>query len=361
MQAPQPPEIEKLLIPISSESPAGEFLRYQGRYDAIQEARQEDDPALPRGVWQTRLKRADWRKVETLCVDALENLSKDLQIGAWLLEAMIHRYGFVGVREGLKLLAGLCERFWPTLYPPVDEEDLEGRLAPIVWINTKLYPKLKLIPVTRPQGEAEVLTYTFADKERGDMIESLPPKQRINQEDELSQAAFLKSVMQTSISFYARQAKYLTACLAHLQYLDSLLEEKCGSQAPGLGQFRETLEHINYAVTGFLREKQEAQAQTEAGSAKEAPAEEAEHFAENTAFTGTSALSIRSRDQAYRILAQVADYLMIREPHSPVPHLIKRAVAWGRMSLPELLAELVNNESDLAEIFKLLALEDRDA
>ncbi|GBC62147.1 type VI secretion system protein TssA [Desulfonema ishimotonii] len=355
--SPFPPDVERLLHPISAEKPSGEFLLYEGTYDRIRDARRADDPNLPRGVWETDLKKADWREVTELCFDALENRTKDLQIAVWLLEALLHRYRFDGVREGLKLLAGLCEKFWDSLYPEIEADDLYGRIAPAEWMNRKLSIRLKLIPVTRPDSRnAGVPSYTFADKERSDLIGHLPEKEKINLEDEITQAAFLRSVMYTPKSFYAEQVRTLTACLAHLEYLDSLLEEKCGSEAPGLREFRETLEHIRDLANGFLkaREKEEKDHETEApGSAAtdgDGPT------ADDDALTGTTTLSIRSRAQAYRILSEVADYLLIREPHSPVPHLLKRAVRWGDMSLPDLLQELVNDDNDRYEIFKLLAL-----
>jgi len=46
------------------------------------------------------------------------------------------------------------------------------------------------------------------------------------------------------------------------------------------------------------------------------------------------------------------------EPHSPAPYLVKRAIQWGNMTLPELLPELVRNQSELAELFRLLQLGD---
>jgi len=65
----------------------------------------------------------------------LERRTKDLQIAGWLLEAWLHLHGFRGVEAGLRLLAGLCENFWNDLYPNLDGDSLESRIAPIEWIN----------------------------------------------------------------------------------------------------------------------------------------------------------------------------------------------------------------------------------
>lgn len=64
--------------------------------------------------------------------------------------------------------------------------------------------------------------------------------------------------------------------------------------------------------------------------------------------------ALTSRADAYRRLEEAADYLMRTEPHSPVPYLVKRAVGWGAMPLEELLQELLDSESDLKQIYRLL-------
>ena len=68
--------------------------------------------------------------------------------------------------------------------------------------------------------------------------------------------------------------------------------------------------------------------------------------------------SIRSREEAYRLLEAVAAYLQKTEPHSPTPYLVKRAVTWGRMSLSDLMQEIVREEGDIGRFFSLLGIKD---
>src|SRR6185369_12144971 len=119
-------DLEGLLQPISEDAPSGESLRYSGVYDEITEARRADDD-LDQGAWQTDLKVADYRKVIDIAVPALRSKTKDLQICAWLSEALIKQYGFAGLRDSLKLLAGIQELYWDTLHPEIDEGDMGGR------------------------------------------------------------------------------------------------------------------------------------------------------------------------------------------------------------------------------------------
>src|SRR5437764_9247531 len=119
LEQPSVIDIDGLLQPIAGENPSGESLRYAGVYDEISEARRADD-TLNRGDWQEELKVADYRKVIALAVPALTSQSKDLQIGAWLSEALMKEHGFAGLRDSMKLLAGLQEQFWETLHPEID-------------------------------------------------------------------------------------------------------------------------------------------------------------------------------------------------------------------------------------------------
>ena len=138
----------RLLAPISDDGPAGEDLRYTDVYDQVQKARREDDPSLPQGVWQTKLKQADWPTVGAVCAEALATRSKDLQLAAWLLEARFHLEGLPGVRSGLALLSELCTRYWEGLYPGSPDE-LGARLSPVHWLNEKFALRLRQIPVSQ--------------------------------------------------------------------------------------------------------------------------------------------------------------------------------------------------------------------
>ena len=53
-----------------------------------------------------------------------------------------------------------------------------------------------------------------------------------------------------------------------------------------------------------------------------------------------------SREEAYRQLLLIAEYLARTEPHSPVPYLIRRGVEWGNKPLSELLGELISADAE---------------
>jgi len=350
-------DIERYLAPIPGDDPAGEALRYEGTYDKIQEARKEEPAQLPQGIWERELKRANWDQVMELCLEVLENRSKDIQVAAWLVEALICLHGQAGFRDGLKFLLKLVEAFWEDAYPPLEEDDLLGRLAPFIWLNEKVSLKLKFVPVTAPHS-MDAQPYSYGDWESAHRLEKLAAKEpsavaRAESEGRATRAKFLGSVMFTDGRFYLNQAQQIEESIDLLADLNSLLDEKCGPEAPSLNMLKENLENILGLVNNFLKEKQ-IEAPADATVVEQDPDQPDDAAAERGDQLAT--LSIKSRDEAYRMLAAAADYLIIHEPHSPTPHLVRRAVSWGRMSLTELLRELIQDDSNLRQIFNLLGV-----
>ena len=121
-------DIDAILAPIPGDNPAGEDLRYSPIYDEIKEARRADDP-LDRGDWQREIKTSDWDKVIAVSVEALTGKTKDLQIGAWFVEALTMSEGFEGFVAGIKILSGFLRDSWDNLYPGIDDGDLDYRVV----------------------------------------------------------------------------------------------------------------------------------------------------------------------------------------------------------------------------------------
>lgn len=347
-------DVRGLLEPVPGSHPAGESLRYEGTFDRISDARREDDPTLSQGIYKSNLKRADWATVEAICIEALSTRTKDLQIAGWLLEAWLHRYGFAGVAEGLRLMSGLCEEFWNDMYPALELGDVEGRLAPFEWLEQKLSLKLKQIPLTAPDQTGE--SYSYVDWESACHFENLAMKDPQALQQALAKinpsvATFRAAVSATDRSFYVDLLEDVEEAIDTCVSIEQVLDQKCGKYAPGLGQFKYALGAIHQLVSQDLHARN---AEPEAAAEEEElfPAEAADEIGIELWTTGP----IRNRTDAYRRLSEAADYLLRTEPHSPTPYLVQRAVEWGNMSLPELLQQIVRNEGELDEIDRLLRL-----
>ena len=345
--------VSTLLSPISAKSPSGEPLRYEGAYDKIMEARREDE-ALEQGVWKRELKRADWNLVNRLCLEALQHRTKDLQIAAWLLESWIHLRGFPGVRAGCEVLVGLCRTFWDSMYPSL--EDPEYRLSPLHWIDEKLSTQLKFIPITSPENSDTCLPYTLADWESAFHREQAKQQMALAKDSQTVTIEMIhQSAWLTSTSFFDGLTEDTRDAFTFCTELEGIFDQAFGKDSCSLRQFRIVLESILTlipSVAGDRDAEEEAQPEDSA---------DYEYALEPVMSHETVAIPllppIRSRAEAYRRLAEVADYLIRTEPHSPAPYLIRRAISWGGMTLEQLLPELVASDAALKDLERLLKIE----
>ena len=348
-------DVAALLEPITGNSPCGEYLLYEGTYDRIKEARREDDVSLERGVWKHNLKRADWPAVESMCIRALEEYTKDLQIAAWLLEAWLHLHGFAGLREGLLLMDSLIRKFWDGLYPPMPDGDLDYRLGPLLWMNDRIPTAVKMVCITQPDS-SDVRAYCWADWEIASRNEQAGKSVKAEPAGEgITQARFQQSALVTPTDFLIAQVQSLDAVLEACAQLSRTLDEKCnGDHAPSLQQITAVLEQIHGLLDSILNQRDVNPAlppvETVSG-ASVLPGNVSDSR------TTSSEGIVRTRAEAYRRLSEAADFLVRTEPHSPAPYLVRRAIAWGSMSLEELLPQLIQNGSELKEIFRLLQID----
>jgi len=94
-----PLHIRDLLQPVAGDNPGGTDIRYEPVLDKIRQARIEELD-LPAGEYTRERKTADYGLVVKLATEVLTKQSKDLQVAAWLTEALLQRDGVGGFRTG---------------------------------------------------------------------------------------------------------------------------------------------------------------------------------------------------------------------------------------------------------------------
>ena len=335
---------EDILNPIPGDNPSGQDLRYAPVYDKIKEARREDDD-LNQGDWQRERKVADHVAVVKLAQEAIATQSKDLQLAAWLAESLIKTKGFAGLFDGLTLCHGLIEKFWDTLYPAIEDGDLELRAMPLDWIGSRLDLPLKGVALCKDGYNF------FQHKESRGVIaedqakskEQKAEREKALKEGKLAPEIFDRSFGETPKAFYAEAEKTLDTCLGTLKALNELCEGKFGDAAPGFGKLRTGLDDVRHLVHGFLQKKREfepdpvEEAPPPAAEASGEPAEGAPAAAAGAVpgldLTYTMKASAEPPDRSAAIgnVAAAAQFLRKREPYSPAPYLMLRGLRWGEL------------------------------
>ena len=267
-------DVEAILAPIEGENPAGESLRYTPLYDEIQEARRADD-ILDRGDWQHEIKTSDWGRVYVLTTEALTEKTKDLQLAVWLLEALCYTQGFAGVSTGLKILTGFLQDFWETVYPEIEDDDLDFRVGPLEFLNEKVWMPIKQISLTdrsstpgyswmkwqesRQVGSEKDTLNQFGDVD-DDKVET---RKELIAEGKITTEDFDGAVKSSSRAFYETLAGDIAACLEGFKIFDETVDEKFGKEAPRLAEFKNALEDCDHVISRILKEKRELEPDAE--------------------------------------------------------------------------------------------------
>lgn len=348
--------IEKLVTPLSEAQPSGPYLKYEDVYFNIQQARTADDSSLPMGVWDHDLKKAEWNRVIELCSTTLNQKSKDIQLGVWLLEAGIHRFGFAGLAPALFIIYSLCEKFWEDVHPQIEHDDLEYRINPIVWANDKLLPPLRLVPIIPAIEEGK--SYCWADWlqvcKQSDSSKkrdaNLPSKDEL-----LSQFKRMASGVLQDLS------KQIQDALIMSERLVSLLDSYCMEYAPSLGHIQNLLGEISSFVEDELRYRGCFSApEATAGSVPaKVTAEISDNEGTELRLSGSadSPEAVSGRNKTYQDVEKAARMLLKIDPHSPAPYLILQACRWGTMDTRELYKELFVECGGQLNIFELLGVD----
>ena len=358
--------VESLLVPISDENPAGENLQYSGLHDEIREARRADDD-LEQGDWKRDLKTADWWQVFSLSTDALTEKTKDLQVCAWLAESLVKLHGLAGLRDGLKIMRGLHEQFWDTIYPEIDEGDLDARANALAFMDRQTAIAIKDVQVTSASSGANFSYAQYEDSKQFEIPEDLSAlsseqieridelKAQIAEEHKLTTDDWGKAKRATRRAFFEELYALLDECWVEYQSLDQVMDEKFGRQTPGLGDLRKTLDAIRSLVGNIVKEKRISEPYPDELQQDSGVEAEGDGSGAYTIVPGTNG-SIKARQDAFRRLSEVADYFRVTEPHSPVTYLVERAIKWGQMPLELWLADVIKDGGVLGQLRETLGI-----
>jgi type VI secretion system protein ImpA len=120
-------DVEALLQPVTPDQPCGVNLDevFDADFDQVRQLVAGSvggegmvvDPAAGDGA-----READWRGVRDRCLKLLTK-TKDVRVVAYLTLALLKLDGLNGLRDGLKLLRQMLERYWDGVHPALDSED----------------------------------------------------------------------------------------------------------------------------------------------------------------------------------------------------------------------------------------------
>lgn len=338
-------ELALLAAPIPGDAPAGADLREdfspQSPYYRLRDARAEARELERRADHDPEADSAppqQWRQVRELAFRALSERTKDLEIAAWLTEALVRHQGLSGLAAGARLIAELVEAFWEGgLYPLPDEDGVATRVAPVTGLNgqgsdgTLMQPLRKIELFAMPDG-APVRVWQYTQSEN---LEGIGDEARRQQRVAANEAFVRAAGMAGATRFTALRAE-VKAALDAWTLMDERLAARTGPDAPPTGRVRDLLLTMlkiaeRYAPPEPARDGPPPNEATEAAATDDAAPAEGQASANRPV----------SREAMLRELERIAEYFRRTEPHSPLAYTLEEAVRRGRLTWPELLQEVV--------------------
>lgn len=387
---------DDLLAPISDEAPSGEYLKdnrslfrgYRNEFNMAQSSFRQlvEDPATLENTELVEANTTNWNKLSESCHLCLATKSKDLEIFSWFTVAQLFTaQPLQNLSNSLATMAAAVDAFWPTLHPTLPEKKRRGsseqeqavevtehRIKPLLQLvgdtaeSGLLYMPLQMLPLV---GNIDFGRFYKAEKEG--TLSTLKDEAVIAYGHE-------KSEVEERISS-------LGSALETLTTLESVLSDKCrdvGATPISFRFIKDSLERLISALKFLVGEQfahwpldpkpieaeealelPNAQVNTEAMAEQITASEslvqdvslessiEHQHLPVAPVYTS----GVATREQALANLQSIADYFLENEPHSPIYLLLKRAIRWGGMSLPELLEELVGDNSAVQQRIEHLA------
>jgi type VI secretion system protein ImpA len=328
--------VEKLLLPVSPKQPCGPDLSYDPRFDAL-EAVLKGKPEVEMGSVKKPAEPPDWAELRDKSAEFLRQ-SKHLRVATMMCCGLLKTGGLAGFLDGLQLVRGLLEQYWPKLYPLLDADDnndptqrlniLLSLTAPRGSVNSWLsfMDYLYNAPICQPKGAPPVTFDDILNSKRNKAGEGVPAN--TTESDRL--AAAMRDAGSNPLAVHHET---LRKTLETVQGIDLFLSTTLGAgNTINFEVLEKTLREMLAGLEPYL-----------AGGGTDRGAESGAASAGkgSSGFAGVPVRgSIRSREDVVRAIDGICDYYRQVEPSSPVPYLLRRAQKLVKMDFVQAVQEL---------------------
>jgi type VI secretion system protein ImpA len=314
-------DVGKLLTPISEGVPSGPNLEYDPAFAALERAAAGKAEQAIGGV-VTPAEPPEYNQVFDAARALLER-TKDLRIAGHLARALLFRNGVSGLAEGLELIRGLLQGFWPSLHPQLDPEDDNDPTMRITALSGLTTPAL----ILDLRGSALVSSRALGPVSLADIAPagSAPDTARI--------AGVFADV---ELGALEAAAQSLGAASAALQAIEAVFEAQAGSRGPDLAPLIEYFHKARVALEPRIAERQAAQAAASAEASAAASGGSAPGLSQPRGLSG----DILTREDVVKALEKISQYYQRHEPSSPVPLVVERCRRLVTMSFMEILTDV---------------------
>jgi len=343
-------------------------------YSAIRDARSvartqeraaDNDPE--RGIGTP----AEWRTVESLTSQALTSHTRDLELASWLTEALTRRHGLSGLALGARVIARLVEIFWDQgLYPSLETDDPEARTFAVSGLSGQdrdgslIQPIRKTVLFEMDDGRPIAFWEFERASARAASIAQGAQIPRINDDlpllDDLEAvargsgqgqlASVLRAAQQACHAWRDMEARFDEACRKSIPAIET----------PSTSRVTQLLEDIRGTAQRYVPEttQSELTASPDTGFDDDNRNDDPGDVKQPNSVHLPATQSTRA--ELLDAVLDIAKRFRSLEPHSPISYTLENAVRRARLSLPDLLSEVVADEASRIEILIRLGIQEPD-
>lgn len=364
-------ELSNVLTPITEEAPAGfdirEHAEFSEQYFTLRDLRNRIRAQERQVVQLEDLQglSSEWKPVREECLQILIQHAKDMEVLAWLIESSIRLDGFAGLAQTLALADQLIRQYWGQLFPLPDEDGIHATLYPLSGLNgdngegTLIMP-IRMAPFMYTMDREPVLVWDYIKACELAQIQDQDKRKRRTDKGERTLEQLQQLVSGNDLADIRATADAVYSAQEHFLSLEDFLNEQCGYDAPPTSAIKNTLAVAQEALK-VVAHVEPSVHEPEV----EEPIEVEEEVVSETVDAPVTKRSgtfdpanyyPASREEALIMTSRLSLFFENTEPHSPLSHQMKRVERWGRMSLAELMEELLDDDNARQQFFRLIGL-----
>jgi type VI secretion system protein ImpA len=324
--------VDQLLKPVADDKPCGEDFTYHPSFQNLE--------TIARGKPETQFgpgEEPSWKEVRDAAMDVLSQ-SKHLTAGVILTAALLKIDGLDGFRQGLAVVHGLTEKYWPDVYPKLDADDNNDPTERLNILNNlssagepyKFIIHLKqLVVCASPALGRITLQQVLAAREKTTQGDSGGGGKASGELDlNQIQAAFRDAGPEAATSTLA----LVNEVISHAQGIENFIDATLGAgQGVNFESLSKLLAEMKHAVEPYAQ-----------GEVSVASADAPQAGGASSVSRGGPAMSgsIQSRSDVVKALGLICDYYRNHEPSSPVPLILQRAERLVEKDFMEIVTDL---------------------
>jgi type VI secretion system protein ImpA len=322
-------DVESLLQPLSEDQPSGANLEYDPSYAEFQQVAREK-PEVQYGDTIIPAEEPNWREVRQLALD-LAKRTKDLYVATTLALGLLKTEGLTAFTEGLALIRGYLERYWPTVHPQLDPGDDND---PTVRVNTVASltdqgTTVKALRTTPIVSARLVGRFSLRDIDiaKGEIPQPAG-------EEPIKSSTIDAAFNECELEELRTNTNAAREGLEHVDAIEAAITQQVGaSRAVSLELLRNTLRDVYVVLDANLKRRDVT---------AEVPAESVATGGDGTPVVAAGRLTgeIQSREDVVKALEKICQYYARYEPSSPIPLLLTRAKRLASKSFLEIVQDL---------------------